>query len=87
MRHGPLKVLEIPHRDGCRGLVNVAAGTWGSPWAYIKGTVRRNNSGNLRGGGFDQWWRVICNDGDCPAILLVHQVRALDLIHNTYPDA
>jgi hypothetical protein len=74
--------VETEHADDCKAVESVAAGYWPTPWSGVLDAhhdlafLRKD----ARGSGHRLFWRIACNDPDCPARLLVRVSDVLELI-------
>jgi len=87
--------IEGPHRKGCYALAHTQTKFWGNPWAFVPydneqfpnaygERFRGDKSGRHKGQRQmmgETWFRIVCNDPDCKAKLLVSENEILTLLH------
>ncbi len=80
------------HREGCYALEDTKSGLWSNPWAFLpydneqqpkkygeryEGDILGRSKGKRRMVG-STWFRIVCNDPGCKAILQVSEKEILD---------
>lgn len=67
------------HRPGCYSLQNFTEGRWSTVWAFMFEVVYRDSLGRENFQGTSRrWWKVKCNDPECPAQILVAEDSILE---------
>jgi hypothetical protein len=72
--------LLTPHRKDCSAVKAVKRGNWGTPWAFLETIEKRDAIGRSKEHGYRRWWRVRCNDVDCPGVITIDEKSILEAL-------
>ena len=76
-----IKKILVPHEKDCAGIRHYKEGWWTTPWAYFEPDKdRRDSLGRKNNGRGQCWQKVVCNDPECPAVMIVSEDAIFRLI-------